>query len=715
MSPTVTRYRICNTQAELAAIHVRRDSDDGSKTFTWEGVDGRPGLGGTPTSRLPLYGSEDVANWSGDLPVIIVEGEKARDALARRGFQALGTVTGAAGCPDAAVLGLVRGFSLILWPDADEPGRRHMRKLAERLRFVAREVRVFTWSGAPKGGDAADYLADGDDAAEHLREQLASARPAYPEATGGAPVGVVGLVDFAFDGLPENANSDDRVAALAKLADSASELSPLQRTALSQEAVARLRVTGITSRQADDLARAALKPTDTSPNRSLQGTALELEDPEPWPDPVDGVTLGEDVFAVLQRFVVLPLEAAWAVVLWIFFTYLIASVHVAPRLLLTSATKACGKTRLMSLLWALVRRALPGSSITPAAVFRVIEAHAPTLLLDEVDNLGLNDKPELLAVLNSGHTRGTASVLRTVGDDHEIQRFSTWCALAMAAIRAGSLPDTATSRAIRIPLIRKRRSDAVERLREGRLRAELETVRRKLLRWSTDYAQEIEAAEPDLPDELDGRPADNWSVLISIADALGGEWPARARRAALVLEEADSASSSAGEMLLADLRDLFDERSSDRLSSEEIANALSKLEGRPWAEWGRQRKPMSKNQLARVLSDFDIAPDSIRFPDAGTVKGYYREQFVEAWERYIPPSTPSDPSHRNIARMTRVEAESGAGTRTPEVPDRECNEPGIVAPRSGVPVEVPLLEGLAVMPPGPLKDFLDGIPQGGKS
>ncbi len=379
---------------------------------------------------------------------------------------------------------------------------------------------------------------------------------------------------------------------------------------------------------------------------------------------------------------------------------------------MTSPTKVCGKTRLLTVLWALVRRALPGSSVTPPAIFRVIEAHAPTLLLDELDNLRLSEKPELLGVINSGHTRGTASVLRPVGEEHEVRSFSTWCALAMAGIRVSSLPDTALSRAIKILLTRKRKSDQVARLREGHLHAELEPLRRQLMRWSADHAWEIETADPQLPDELDGRAADNWSVLISIADVLGGEWPSRARQAALKLEGTVADSDSVGEMLLADVRQLFEQRGTDRLSSEELTAALGKLEGRPWAEWGRQRKPLTKNQLARLLKDFHIEPRGIRLADRDTARGYYRELFADAWERYLPSHPTSEPSHRHNPASMRSEPASQTVIAIESVTDQEGTAAALLAACDGVTVQVAPLSGHVTLPPGPMHEFLDGLAPG---
>lgn len=59
-------------------------------------------------------------------------------------------------------------------------------------------------------------------------------------------------------------------------------------------------------------------------------------------------------------------------------------------------------------------------------------------------------------------------------------------------------------------------------------------------------------------------------------------------------------------MLLSDIRDIIKERPhSDRISSSELAATLGEMEGRPWAECGRARKPMTATALARQLEGFD--------------------------------------------------------------------------------------------------------------
>src|SRR5690606_13583832 len=111
-------------------------------------------------------------------------------------------------------------------------------------------------------------------------------------------------------------------------------------------------------------------------------------------------------------------------------------------------------------------------------------------------------------------------------------------------------------------------------------------LRRKAARWARDQAATLADADPDVPAELHDRATDNWRPLVAIADAAGGDWPSRARRAARFLSgAADPADEGPAVQLLADLRALFEARGVDRLASAEIVETLATLEDRPWPEW----------------------------------------------------------------------------------------------------------------------------------
>jgi hypothetical protein len=61
--------------------------------------------------------------------------------------------------------------------------------------------------------------------------------------------------------------------------------------------------------------------------------------------------------------------------------------------------------------------------------------------------------------------------------------------------------------------------------------------------------------------------------------------------------------------LLADIRDTFD--ASDEMASADLVEALVAIEGRPWAEFGRNGKALTQNQLARLLKPLGIVPQKI--------------------------------------------------------------------------------------------------------
>lgn len=155
-------YEIRDAAGDLAAIHERHDDPDGSKRFTWRRPGGATGLNGTPIADLPLYGIEQLGAES---IVVIVEGEKSRDALAAIDIPAVATVTGASSTPGRNALAELTGRSVVVWADADDIGLEHMRRTVAGLEKVgAASVAWIDWPDAPPHGDAADFLAAGGSA-----------------------------------------------------------------------------------------------------------------------------------------------------------------------------------------------------------------------------------------------------------------------------------------------------------------------------------------------------------------------------------------------------------------------------------------------------------------------------------------------------------------------------------------------------------------------
>ena len=253
----------------------------------------------------------------------------------------------------------------------------------------------------------------------------------------------------------------------------------------------------------------------------LQGRAVQYEEPEPWPEPVDGAPLLDNLAASVKRFVVLPEHGAEIVALWTAHTYCMDATDVTPRLEVTAPEKACGKSTLFDFLEQVVYRPDPVANITTAAFFRTVEQFRPTLLIDDLESFAREDS-DIRNVLNTGHhIRGR--VKRTVGDDYEVRAFSTFAALAYNHI--GELPreyNTLVDRSVTILLARRLASENIESLSAPRRRDEFADLRRKLKRFADDQVSALANAEPNMPSELVNRRADNWRPLLAIADAAGG-------------------------------------------------------------------------------------------------------------------------------------------------------------------------------------------------
>ncbi len=638
-------YEIRDVDGHVRAVHVRIDRPDGSKTVIWRRPDGASGLGGARVADLPLYGAERMREWREDEPILLVEGEKACDALTEVGFQALGTVTGAASCPSLDSFAPLRGRSVVLWPDNDPAGREHMRKVARGLMFAVGSVRVFEWSGGGRGCDAFDFLRQGPDAAHQLRSDLTSAVPAIEwlsvrsSTDDGSPESVVAKT---LGSLPEQPTRGTLIQALQELGSLAIGLNPTMKVAVRFEAIDLLKSLKVAPEEARRLVSAELGKEDEEGGgrpRNDQGTALNLGEIERWSESVDGAELLDELTRTFERFVSLPPGAAETLALFVVHAHAHDTSDISPILALVSPVKRCGKTTTLHLLQGLVPKALHAANITSAALFRAVERFAPTLLVDEADTF-LHGRDDLIGVLNSGHARASAHVVRTVGENFEPRLFSTWAPKAIALI--GRLPATLEDRSIVIVLQRRRHEHRGDRLRLDRL-GDFEEVRRKAARFAFDSMDALRQADPLVPDGLNDRAADNWRPLLAIADAAGGSWPQVARGCALSSSGAAVEGESApGIQLLGDVARIFKDEGVDRLASAEIVAALAEMEDRAWPEW-RNGRAITPTQLARLLRLFDIRPRKVRI-GSGTQQGYVLDDFREPLGRYLP-SEVEQPEH----------------------------------------------------------------------
>ncbi|MGC8635253.1 MAG: DUF3631 domain-containing protein [Candidatus Limnocylindrales bacterium] len=174
-----------------------------------------------------------------------------------------------------------------------------------------------------------------------------------------------------------------------------------------------------------------------------------------------------------------------------------------------------------------------------------------------------------------------------------------------------------------------------------------------------------------------------------MADAAGGEWPGRARRAALILHADRADDDSLGLRLLADTRLVFDRLKVDRLATATLIEALKTDEESPWVN---EHHPLTAERLARYLRPFAIRSKQLKMGGAN-VRGFLREAFVDSWDRYLPePATPlQDPLPRyaphapgsGVAGYNRGSGSGGGKVDPDELSVEDDYPPSAWGPRAG--------------------------------
>jgi predicted pyridoxine 5'-phosphate oxidase superfamily flavin-nucleotide-binding protein len=352
------------------------------------------------------------------------------------------------------------------------------------------------------------------------------------------------------------------------------------------------------------------------------------------------------VVEFVRRYVVMSQAQADAVALWTAHTHAADAAEASPYLAVTSAEKRSGKTRLLDVLELLAAK--PWRVITPseAVVFRKLDADQPTLLLDEVDaifNPKANGNHEgLRAILNAGNRRGT-SVPRCVGPNQSLRSFSVFSPKALAGI--GELPETVADRSVPIRLKRRAPGEQVERFRRRDVESQAQPLRDRAQEWAESHLDTLREARPEIPDELHDRAQDAWEPLLAIADAAGRPWPERARVAATELSNGhEREERSLGVQLLADVRRVFNEQGAEAIATAELLRALTADEEAPWAHYHHDGSPLSARSLAGRLRRYEVSSRTVWLAGGDTAKGYKREWFEDAWERYLTPETDSQAS-----------------------------------------------------------------------
>lgn len=573
-----------------------------------------------PTPR-PLYNLFELVSRP-DIPVLIVEGEKTADA-AKQLFPDYVVVTSSGGAKSAnkSDWSVLQGRYIVIAPDNDEAGISYAKKIPELCASIVNNIRflypktlgkytienssiVERQGEVPQGYDLADSLADGW-TAELLSQAMNDERfaPFFVED------------DIKTSIANDNITTEELLTELAKLSD-------IEYGQRRKEAANKLGV------------------TVTILDRAVKTKHCETQNSDdifppiaPFSNPVELNKLLEELEEVFKRYAVLPEHVTTALALWCVFTYLIDVMDIAPILVISSPEKRCGKTTLLSILLKLVYRPLPASNISAAALFRTIETWKPTLIIDEADTF-IKNSDDLRGIINSGHTRPTAFVIRTVGDDHTPKQFSTWGAKVIAVI--GDVPDTINDRSIVISLKRKLQHEEIEKIRNADPSI-FNNLRSKLLRVANDNAGVIKNIRPSFPRDINisDRALDNWEPLLAIAGLAGEDWINKVYQAAQALSPNETDVTSVGVELLQDIQKIFMEKNITKISTKDLIEALCEDEENRWVTYNFKGndKRITARQISRILKEYKINSKNVKF-GKDSPKGYEKIKFEDAWKRY---------------------------------------------------------------------------------
>jgi hypothetical protein len=350
---------------------------------------------------------------------------------------------------------------------------------------------------------------------------------------------------------------------------------------------------------------------------------------------LSGDEILDAIGAFLGRFVVYPDEHCRdAHVLWCAHAHLMDAWDSTPRLAFLSPEPASGKSRALEVTEPLVPRPVLAVNTTPAYLFRKVAdpEGRPTILFDEIDTIfgpKAKEHEEIRGLLNAGHRKGAVAG-RCVPRGNVIvtEEIPAYAAVALAGL--GALPDTIMSRAVIIHMRRRAPGERIEPYRPRIHAPEGEGLGEML----GDWLSQVHPRYPDaMPAGVEDRDADVWEPLLAVADLASGEWPERARAAAVALVSARKAGAapSLGVRLLGDIRTAFGIK--DLLPTNDLIERLCGPEEAPWGDL--QGKPLDARRLARMLAPYNVGPTTIRF-GATTAKGYRTEDFADAWARYLP-------------------------------------------------------------------------------
>lgn len=388
------------------------------------------------------------------------------------------------------------------------------------------------------------------------------------------------------------------------------------------------------------------------------------------------------VASYIRRYLVCTDHQCDMLALWTVYTWCAPAFSTSPFLHICSAERQSGKSVCLKLLSMLCYTqyygiySSPGVFVETMLFLNLKPDKRPVVLLDDCHDVltGVKGEPATL-LLSASFNKGSCYTSR--GENRKVDEYELFCPKAFAG--SGHLPASLADCCIPIRLKRRKPSEPVQRFSPDEARELAQPLRIWLARWdllntpslARNSLQEAEGLSP----LLSPRQQDCVVPLLHLANFIGGDWPQKAQAAiAALLPVTRSQDQSLSLRLLSDVRDAFLSRSNpEYVSSADLLEFLNRLDHGMWNAY-RKGAPLNAHLLSQILRPFEVFSRTRRQDRATVIRVYLRDDFADAWSRYLPPL---DLSHE----LDAEDAESFA-VEEPDAQESGCSNSPIATATS---------------------------------
>ena len=344
-------------------------------------------------------------------------------------------------------------------------------------------------------------------------------------------------------------------------------------------------------------------------------------------------TLIEDIQKYIKRFSTFPaIDYSLPLALWAIGTQVYPHFDSYPYLVVTSATKRSGKTRLAEILSFISSNPVSSGAMTPASMFKTMADERPTIFIDEAESLSSEAASNMRVVLNMGYRKGQ-TVRRVVGQ--EVREYEVYCPKCFILI--GDVYDTLKDRSI---IIRMRRGEAAERFVFEPVKAEGAVLREKIHQWIEENESALINSFTTFKgiEFLTDRDEEIWTPLFVLCQMIAPERIKELQQLAVDIatektqesrryselenQEEKAADDEYAQRLLRDVASIIDGKK--YLPTSEILERLRAIPTAPWRVY--KGEGITMHSLSTMLSRFGVAPSNVQIgrgrANRKVVKGY---------------------------------------------------------------------------------------------